>query len=105
MKENSKLWSCVHELTGIQKSVNSKYILSYSNWNDFGYQTGFHLFLPLEKPKDGVYNIGVSWLSVVEHYPVLRSPGRFFPIEGECKFHVIHNICRRCGTFLPFVDL
>lgn len=86
MEENIKLWTCIHELTGIQKTVESKYVLSYSNWNDFGYQTGFHLYLPLKKPVDETYNIGVSWLSIVEHYPVLRSPGRFFPIEGNTNF-------------------
>lgn len=86
MEETLKLWTCIHELTGIHRTVNSKYILSYSNWNDYGYQTGFHLFLPLKQPVNEVYCVGVSWLSIVEHYPVLRSPGRFLPIEGNTNF-------------------
>lgn len=66
--------------------MNSKYVLTYSNWNDFGYQTGFHLYMPLSKQSEEDCNIGIAWLSIVEHYPILRSPGRFFPIEGNSNF-------------------
>ena len=40
-----KLWNCVHELVWNHKNMNSKYVLTYSNWNDFGYQTGFYLYI------------------------------------------------------------
>lgn len=81
-----KLWNCVHELVWNHKNMNSKYVLTYSNWNDFGYQTGFHLYMPLSKQSEEDCNIGIAWLSIVEHYPILRSPGRFFPIEGNSNF-------------------
>ena len=81
-----KLWNCVHELVWNHKNMNSKYVLTYCNWNDFGYQTGFHLYMPLSKQSEEDCNIGIAWLSIVEHYPILRSPGRFFPIEGNTNF-------------------
>lgn len=86
MERNSKLWTCVHELVGLHSIANSKYVLSYSNWNDYGYQTGFGLYIALPENQNGVYNIPIASLSIVEHYPVNREKGRFLPIYGNTNF-------------------
>ncbi len=83
--EKTKLWKCVHELVGMYSEQNSKYVLSYSNWNDFGYQTGFGLYINLPKPIDKVYNVLVAGLSIVEHYPI-HHQGRFLPVKGNTNF-------------------
>lgn len=81
-----KLWNCVHELLWNRKSMNSKFVLTYSNWNDFGYQTGFQLHMPTLKSSEEDVYIGIAWMSIVEHYPRHRTSGRFLPIEGNTNF-------------------
>ena len=83
--EKTRLWNCVHELDGLHSEQNSRYVLAYSNWNDFGYQTGFGLYINLPKPIDKDYNVPVAGLSIVEHYPT-HHQGRFLPVNGDTNF-------------------
>ena len=85
--ETRRLWICVHELNGVQAHRNSKYVLSYSNWNDFGYKTSFRLYLALDNPLcENMYNFGIASLSIVEHYPLTKGT-RFLPKEGAANYH------------------
>lgn len=83
--EKTRLWNCVHELVGLHSEQNSRYVLAYSNWNDFGYQTRFGLYINLPKPIDEDYNVLVAGLSIVEHYST-HQQGRFLPVKGETNF-------------------
>lgn len=86
MERISKLWTCVHELVGLHSIANSKYVLSYSNWNDYGYQTRFGLHIALPEKQNGVCNVPIAGLSIVEHYPINWDKGRFLPICGNTNF-------------------
>lgn len=87
MKRNLKLWTCVHELKGLHDIAESKYILSYSNWNDFGFQTLCTLHIALPEHYNDVCNVPIAYLSIVENYPKITRPGeRFLPIEGNTNF-------------------
>lgn len=83
--EVSKRWTCVHELCLSTTIVSNKYVLSYSNWNDFGYQTLFGLHLVLNS-KSFTQKPLIAGLSIVELYPRIQSKGRFFPIYGNTNF-------------------
>lgn len=80
-----KLWTCVHELVGLQTIAESKYVLSYSNWNDFGWQTLFRLHVALPEFKDGVCNAYIGEFSIVEHFPITKGQ-RFLPREGTTNY-------------------
>ena len=80
-----RLWTCVHELMGLQTIAESKYALSYSNWNDFGWQTAFGLYVALPEFRDGVCNVPIGGLSIVEHFPITKGR-RFLPREGATNF-------------------
>ena len=84
--ERTKLWTCVPELSGLHTLASSKYVLSYGNWNDFGYQTHFNLHIALKEAENGVHNVLIADLSIVERYPIIRDKGRFFPIDGNTNF-------------------
>ena len=84
--ERTKLWTCVPELSGLHTLASSKYVLSYGNWNDFGYQTHFNLHIALKEAENEVHNVLIADLSIVERYPIIRDKGRFFPIDGNTNF-------------------
>lgn len=89
--EVSKLWTCVHELCLSTTIVSSKYVLSYSNWNDFGYQTLFGLNLILNS-KSVTPKPLIAGLSIVELYPRIQSKGRFSLYMGILiSFHSLVN--------------
>lgn len=86
------LWTCIHEMAGLQHEVENKYVLSYSNWNDYGFQTGFGLFLAMPQNEENhICNIHLGGLSIVEHAPITRGM-RFFPREGVTNYTSF--ICR-----------
>ena len=101
--ETKRLWMCVHELNGVQVHRSCKYVLSYSNWNDFGYRTSFRLYLVLYNPIcDNMYSFGIASLSIVEHEPLAKGT-RFLPKEGATNYHTYIMDIRSAESMLLFL--
>lgn len=85
--EYKVLWDVVPESSRHVRISNNecKYLLAQSNWNDYGYRTGYGLYLVLP-PNESIHrNLYLGALSCVEIDPEYR-PGRTFVPRPDGRY-------------------
>lgn len=106
--EYKVLWDVVPESSGHVRISNNecKYLLTQSNWNDYGYRTKYGLYLVLP-PNESIHqNLYLGALSCVEIDPEYR-PGRTFVPRPDGRYRTfILNIltAERMFIFLSYEE-